>query len=132
MHILRFLWLALAALFGFAVDIASYFRPDLLPNIAWLVLKSVALLLFTFLVLIYIFRARRVERRNTSRARDLRTTARRLESYVVNLADNVVVIQDAIKHQLTSVMEVQESLGELSSLTHEAVDQVGDQTGSTE
>ncbi|MCB1167034.1 MAG: hypothetical protein KDK33_12810, partial [Leptospiraceae bacterium] len=74
----------------------------------------------------------RVERRNTSRARDLRTTARRLESYVVNLADNVVVIQDAIKHQLTSVMEVQESLGELSSLTHEAVDQVGDQTGSTE
>tara|TARA_Y100001937_G_scaffold122287_2_gene182730 strand:- start:300302 stop:302980 length:2679 start_codon:yes stop_codon:yes gene_type:complete len=120
------------ALAGMLVDVLWFFRPELLLSWQWLACKGVAILSFFSVIMYLLRRFRSNELRNTSRMRDLRTTAQRLESYVNNLAEDVTIIQEAVKHQINSVMEVQESLSDLNQLTQKAVDQVGDQTGSTE
>lgn len=114
------------------VDIGWYIEPGWLPGWQWLLLKSTAIGLFFLSIVFLLQRFRGDERRNLHRVRDLRTTAQRLETYVINLADDVSIIQEAVNHQINSVMEVQERLGGLNDLAQKAVDQVGDQTGSTE
>jgi len=129
------LWYVIAgviALIGLGIDLLGYWHPELLPAYQWLIARASIVGLLILVAVIVLNRFRRNERKNLNRIKDLRTTASRLESYVGSLVQDVGIIQEAIKHQINSVIDVQESLAELNNLALQAVDQVSDQAGSTE
>lgn len=130
--VLWYLLAGLIVLLGFSAELVWYWNPHLLLPWQWISVRGVAIASLLAVTFYLLGRFRRIDRRNAKRVRDLRTTSKRLESYVDDLAEDVGIIQEAIKHQINSVMEVQESLSGLNEPAQQAVDQVGDQTGSTE
>ncbi|MCB1170215.1 MAG: hypothetical protein KDK25_07770, partial [Leptospiraceae bacterium] len=100
MKVRAYIAAALIAVAGFAIDIGWFLKPGLFPPWQWLALKAVAIFLFVSILFYLVARFRGADRKNLNRVKDLRTTAKRLESYVSTLADDVSIIQEAVKHQI--------------------------------
>lgn len=119
-------------MFGCVTEIAAWFLKIEIFTYQWQILRFSSLLLLFISVILLIRRENNKEKRTEKRARDFYTTARRLENYVDTLNEDVLIIKDSIKHQINSVLNLQNGLTRLNGLSSEALDQVSEQAGATE
>lgn len=119
-------------MFGCVTEAAAWFLKIEFFTYQWQVIRLSLLLLLFISVILLIRRENNKEKRTEKRAKDFYTTARRLENYVDTLNEDVLIIKDSIKHQINSVLNLQNGLTRLNGLSSEALDQVSEQAGATE